>query len=96
MGVTNGLKKTTLGVNVFTAPGKTMVGERPKPFGEPFGLDPATSTLADNSSAPRGQNKLRERTFSILVRPQCRNQSIAIKFRNIHGASDDEPRRFSR
>ncbi len=23
-------------VNVFTAPGKTMVGERPKPFGEPF------------------------------------------------------------
>ena len=23
-----------LGVNVFTAPGKTMVGERPKPFGE--------------------------------------------------------------
>ena len=24
----------TLSVNVFTAPGKTMVGERPKPFGE--------------------------------------------------------------
>jgi len=24
----------TLGVNVFTAPGKAMVGERPKPFGE--------------------------------------------------------------
>ena len=23
----------TLNVNVFTAPGKTMVGERPKPFG---------------------------------------------------------------
>jgi glyoxylase-like metal-dependent hydrolase (beta-lactamase superfamily II) len=45
MGVTNGLKETTLGVNVFTAPGKTMVGERPKPFGEPFGFDPATSTL---------------------------------------------------
>jgi glyoxylase-like metal-dependent hydrolase (beta-lactamase superfamily II) len=36
---------STLGVNVFTAPGKTMVGERPKPFGEPFGFDPATSTL---------------------------------------------------
>src|SRR6201985_2070298 len=35
----------TLGVNVFTAPGKTMVGERPKPFGEPFGFDPITSTL---------------------------------------------------
>jgi glyoxylase-like metal-dependent hydrolase (beta-lactamase superfamily II) len=45
MGLTNGLKETTLGVNVFTAPGKTMVGERPKPFGEPFGFDPATSTL---------------------------------------------------
>ena len=24
----------TLSVNVFTAPGKAMVGERPKPFGE--------------------------------------------------------------
>ena len=42
---TNGRKETTLSVNVFTAPGKTMVGERPKPFGEPFGWDPATSTL---------------------------------------------------
>jgi glyoxylase-like metal-dependent hydrolase (beta-lactamase superfamily II) len=49
---TNGLKETThvtapvalntLGVSVFTAPGKTMVGERPKPFG---GFDPITSTL---------------------------------------------------
>jgi glyoxylase-like metal-dependent hydrolase (beta-lactamase superfamily II) len=35
----------TLGVNVFTAPGKTMVGERPKPFGEALAFDPATSTL---------------------------------------------------
>jgi glyoxylase-like metal-dependent hydrolase (beta-lactamase superfamily II) len=34
-----------LSVNVFTAPGKAMVGERPKPFGEPFGFDPSTSTL---------------------------------------------------
>ena len=52
---TNGLKETTrvtapvasntLGVNVFTAPGKAMVGERPKPFGEAFGFDPITSTL---------------------------------------------------
>jgi hypothetical protein len=39
----NGPKETTLGVNVFTAPGKTMVGERPKPFGEAFGFDPITS-----------------------------------------------------
>ena len=38
-------KETTLGVNVFTAPGKTMVGERPKPFGEALGFDPITSTL---------------------------------------------------
>ena len=36
---------STLSVNVFTAPGKTMVGERPKPFGEPLGFDPITSTL---------------------------------------------------
>ncbi|MGA3068228.1 MAG: MBL fold metallo-hydrolase [Tepidisphaeraceae bacterium] len=36
---------STLSVNVFTAPGKPMVGERPKPFGEPLGFDPATSTL---------------------------------------------------
>jgi glyoxylase-like metal-dependent hydrolase (beta-lactamase superfamily II) len=52
---TNGLKETmhvtapvasnTLNVNVFTAPGKTMVGERPKPFGEALGFDPITSTL---------------------------------------------------
>ncbi len=35
----------TLGVNIFTAPGKTMVGERPKSLGEPFGFDPITSTL---------------------------------------------------
>jgi glyoxylase-like metal-dependent hydrolase (beta-lactamase superfamily II) len=52
---TNGLKEparatapialSTLSVNVFTAPGKTMVGERAKPFGEPLGFDPITSTL---------------------------------------------------
>ena len=52
---TNGVKESvratarvdsnTLSVNVFTAPGKTMVGERPRPFGEPFGFDPITSTL---------------------------------------------------
>jgi glyoxylase-like metal-dependent hydrolase (beta-lactamase superfamily II) len=36
---------STLNVNVFTAPGKTMVGERPKPFGEALGFDPITSTL---------------------------------------------------
>src|SRR3984957_1224184 len=35
----------TLGVNIFTAPGKAMVGERPKPFGEAFGFDPITSNL---------------------------------------------------
>ena len=45
MGGTNGVKETTLSVNVLTAPGKAMVGERPKPFGEPFGFDPTTSTL---------------------------------------------------
>jgi hypothetical protein len=52
---TNGLKETTrvtapvasntLSVNVFTAPGKAMVGERPRPFGEALGFDPITSTL---------------------------------------------------
>jgi len=60
MGGTNGPKESTrvtvpvasntpasntLGVNVFTAPGKAMVGERPKSFGEAFGFDPITSTL---------------------------------------------------
>jgi hypothetical protein len=25
-----------LGINVFTAPGKAVVGERPRPFGEPM------------------------------------------------------------
>jgi glyoxylase-like metal-dependent hydrolase (beta-lactamase superfamily II) len=55
MGGTNGLHEATraiapvvlntLSVNVFTAPGKAMVGERPKPFGEALGFDPITSTL---------------------------------------------------
>jgi glyoxylase-like metal-dependent hydrolase (beta-lactamase superfamily II) len=45
MDSTNGLREIALSVNVFTAPGKTMVGERPKPFGEPLGFDPITSTL---------------------------------------------------
>src|SRR5580692_541683 len=39
------ITSSTLGVNVFIAPGKVMVGERPKPFGEPLGFDPMTSTL---------------------------------------------------
>jgi hypothetical protein len=34
-----------LGVNVFTASGKAVVGERPRPFGEPLAWDPITSTL---------------------------------------------------
>jgi len=43
--MTASIPSNTLGVNVFTAPGKTMVGERPRPFGEPLGFDPMTSTL---------------------------------------------------
>jgi glyoxylase-like metal-dependent hydrolase (beta-lactamase superfamily II) len=43
--VTAAVASNTLSVNVFTAPGKTMVGERPRPFGEPLGFDPITSTL---------------------------------------------------
>jgi hypothetical protein len=39
------ITSNTLDFNVFTAPGKVMVGERPKPFGEAFGFDPITSTL---------------------------------------------------
>lgn len=35
----------TLGFNVFTAPEKAVVGERPRPFGPPLGWDPITSTL---------------------------------------------------
>jgi len=54
MASTNGLKESArvsapvalskLSVNVFTAPGKAMVGERPRPFGEALGFDPITST----------------------------------------------------
>jgi len=36
--VTSPVASNTLSVNVFTAPGKTMVGERPKPFGERLAL----------------------------------------------------------
>jgi glyoxylase-like metal-dependent hydrolase (beta-lactamase superfamily II) len=45
MDAANGAQTATLSVNVFTAPGKTMVGERPKPFGEALAFDPITSTL---------------------------------------------------
>src|SRR6202161_4121494 len=43
--VTAPAASTTLSVNVFTAPGKAMVGERPRPFDEALGFDPITSTL---------------------------------------------------
>ena len=43
--VTAPIVPNTLSVNVFTAPGKAMVGERPRPFGEALGFDPITSTL---------------------------------------------------
>src|ERR1700727_515796 len=43
--VTAPVASTTLSVNVFTAPGKPMAGERTKPFGEALGFDPITSTL---------------------------------------------------
>jgi glyoxylase-like metal-dependent hydrolase (beta-lactamase superfamily II) len=43
--MTASVTSNTLSVNVFTAPGKTMVGERPRPFGEPLGFAPITSTL---------------------------------------------------
>ena len=36
--MTTPIASNTLGVNVFTAPGKTMVGERPKPLGEAIRL----------------------------------------------------------
>src|SRR6202051_472777 len=39
------ITSNTLGFNIFTAPGKVMVGERPKPFGEALAFDPITSTL---------------------------------------------------
>jgi hypothetical protein len=42
---TNGPKEPTLGVNVFTAPGKAMVGKRPKPFGQALCFDSIKSTL---------------------------------------------------
>ena len=43
--MTASITSNTLSVNVFTAPGKAMVGERPRPFGEALGFDPITSTL---------------------------------------------------
>ena len=43
--MTAAITSDTLGVNVFTAPVKAMVGERPRPFGEALGFDPMTSTL---------------------------------------------------
>ncbi|MFE5034340.1 MBL fold metallo-hydrolase [Streptomyces sp. NPDC056683] len=36
---------SALSVNVFTAPEKAVVGERPRPFGPPMAWDPTTSTL---------------------------------------------------
>ena len=45
MHMTTPIPPNPLGFNVFTAPGKAMVGERPRPFGEALGFDPMTSTL---------------------------------------------------
>jgi hypothetical protein len=48
-----------LSVNVFTAPGKTMVGERPKPFGEALGFDshqPRELVLAHTWRKPRAMS----------------------------------------
>jgi hypothetical protein len=74
---TNGLKETTrvaapvasntLSVNVFTAPGKTMVGERPRPFGEALGFDPITSTLIFG-----------ERCVKKSIRYQCSRKSSGL------------------
>ena len=36
---------STLNFNVFTAPAKPMIGERPRPFGPPQAWDPMTATL---------------------------------------------------
>jgi hypothetical protein len=43
--VTAPVATNTLSVNVFTAPGKVVVGERPRPFGEALGFDLITSSL---------------------------------------------------
>ena len=43
--MSNRTSPIALGVNVFTAPEKAMVGERPKPFGPPLSWDATTSTL---------------------------------------------------
>jgi len=43
--VTAPVASNTLSVNVFIAPGKAMVGERPKPFGQALGFDSIKSTL---------------------------------------------------
>ena len=42
---TEGVPANALSVNVFTAPVKAMVGERPRPFGEALRFDPITSTF---------------------------------------------------
>jgi len=42
---TNGPNEPTLSVNVLTAPGKAMVGERPKPFGQAPRFESIKSTL---------------------------------------------------
>jgi glyoxylase-like metal-dependent hydrolase (beta-lactamase superfamily II) len=43
--MTTPITSNKLSLNIFTAPGKPMVGERPRPFGEALGFDPITSTL---------------------------------------------------
>ena len=40
-----GIDTTPLNFNVFTAPEKAVVGERPQPFGPPLSWDPITATL---------------------------------------------------
>jgi glyoxylase-like metal-dependent hydrolase (beta-lactamase superfamily II) len=69
---------SAVGVNVFTAPEKPIVGERPRPLGPQMAWDPATSTLVF------GQNDaVLIDTLSTVAEAEAPADWVALHHRNL-------------
>ena len=83
---------SALNVNVFTAPEKAIVGERPRPWGPPMAWDATTSTLifgendavlvdtlttADEAEALARWIELHHRHLAAIGSPTCTSTTTA-------------------
>ena len=67
-----------LSVNVFTAPEKPAVGERPRPFGPPFGWNPTTATLIYGE-----QDAVLVDTLTTVAEAEALGSWVALHHRNL-------------